>query len=142
MYLPVYAPVHNWRNAKTKNDLYKVHIRVHLLGQERYYEVEIPRKVRPMEWTGKDKSWVKNVHPFAFEINEKIKEKLDILDKLVKRYYNVNKSLSFDVIGREIKKRNNTNSFIAFFDDYIKDPRETVDEVTLKRYRASYNHLK
>lgn len=142
MHLPVYSPVHNWRNANNKNNLYKIHIRVHLLGEERYYEVEIPRKVRPQEWTGKDKSWVKNTHPFSFEINEKIKEKLDILDKLVKRYYNVNKNLSFDVIGREIKKKNNTNSFIEYFDEYIKNPRETVDEPTIKRYRASYNHLK
>ncbi len=97
--------------------------------------------MREEEWAGKDKAWVKNTHPFAFEINEKIKEKLEVLDKLVKRYHTANKSLTFPLVFRELKKRNNTDSFLAYFDDYIKDPRETVDEKTLKRYRSCWNHL-
>lgn len=64
-----------------------------------------------------------------------------MLDKLVKRYYTANKSLTFPLVFRELKKRNNTDSFLAYFDDYIKDPRETVDEETLKRYRSCWNHL-
>jgi site-specific recombinase XerD len=141
MKMPTYYPVHNYRNSKNKNGRYKIHIRIYLDQKPRYYEVKVPLKVREEEWAGKDKAWVKNTHPFAFEINEKIKERLEVLDKLVKRYYNANKSLTFPLIFKELKKRNNTDSFLAYFDDYIKDPRETVDEETLKRYRSCWNHL-
>jgi len=141
MKMPVYTPVWNWRNKKNKSERYPVHIRIHLAGDDKYEPVQVPQKVGKNEWTDKAGSWVKNTHPFAFEINNAIKAKLDILDALVKRYYEAKKSLNYPLIFRELQKNNNTNSFNTYFKDYITDPRETVDEETLKRYAACLQHL-
>jgi hypothetical protein len=101
---PTYTPVHNWRNKVNKNGRYKIHIRITYGNLSRYYEVKTPLKVKIDEWTGKDKYWVKNSHPFAFEINKKIKEKLSALDNLVSRYYKAGKSLTFPLIFRSLRK--------------------------------------
>jgi hypothetical protein len=34
-----------------------------------YYPVKVPQKVREEQWNGKPNAWIKNTHPFAFEIN-------------------------------------------------------------------------
>ena len=139
--MPTYRPVWNWRNKKNENGQYPIHIRICLNRITKYYPVEVPRNIRKEEWTGKPNNWIKNTHPFAFEINGAIKEITDILDGLVRRYYVAKKSLNFAIIYRELLKNNNTNIFNAYFDDFIKDPPETFDPETLKRYRACLKHL-
>jgi len=141
MKMPTYRPVWNWRNKKNENGQYPIHIRICLNRITKYYPVEVPRNIRKEEWTGKPNNWIKNTHPFAFEINGAIKEITDILDGLVRRYYVAKKSLNFAIIYRELLKNNNTNIFNAYFDDFIKDPPETFDPETLKRYRACLKHL-
>ena len=141
MNLPTYRPVWNWRNKRNENGQYPIHIRICLNRSTSYYPVEVPSKVRKEEWSGKPNSWVKNTHPFAFEINGAIKEISDVLDGLVRRYYVAKKSLTFPIIYRELLKNNNTNLFNAYFEDFIKDPPETFDPETLKRYRACLKHL-
>jgi hypothetical protein len=49
--------------------------------------------------------------------------------------------LNFDLIFRELYKNNNTNLFNAYFDEFIKDPPETFELQTLKRYQACLKHL-
>lgn len=144
---PTYCPVWNWRGKKNKNGKYPIHIRIGLpVGPEgryhyKYPEVELPQKVAAGQWADKPNAWVKNNHPFAFEINERIKEKLDILDKLTQRYYSGKKTLNFPIILRELGKDYNINSFNKYFDEYIKSPREVLDETTLGRYRSALQWL-
>jgi len=133
--------VWNWRKKTNENGQYPIHIRINLNRSTKYYPVEVPRNIRKEEWTGKPNNWVKNTHPFAFEINGAIKEIIDLLDNLVRRYYAAKKSINFAIIFRELQKNNNTNLFNAYFEDFIKDPPETFDPETLKRYRACLKHL-
>ncbi|MDP4218574.1 MAG: site-specific integrase [Bacteroidota bacterium] len=141
MKMPRYTPVWNWRKTVNESKLYPIHIRISLTGDTKYYPVEVPQKVKEDEWTGKPGAWVKNTHPFCFEINGRIKEIMDILDGLVKRYYTAKKSLSFPIIMKELNKNDNSNLFNAYFAEFIRDPPETYDPETLKRYRACLQHL-
>jgi Arm DNA-binding domain len=79
MKMPKYTPVWNWRNKTTEKGRYKVHICVYLNGQRRYPEVPTPLKVAKREWDDKPYAWVKNTHPYAFEINQAINERLNDL---------------------------------------------------------------
>jgi hypothetical protein len=72
---------------KEQRGLGSIHIRIGLKNTYKYYLVPVPMKVRADQWADKPNAWVKNTHPFSFEINERIKEKLDVLDKLAKRHY-------------------------------------------------------
>jgi hypothetical protein len=143
--IPTYCAVWNYRNKKNKNGLYPIHIRIGLNTKAkydyRYDPVELPLNVKKDQWADKPNAWVRNNHPFAFEINERIKAKLDILDKLTKRYYGAKKSLNFPVIFRELGKDYNPNSFNRYFDEYIKSPREVLDATTLGRYRSALQWL-
>jgi hypothetical protein len=77
---PRYVPVWNWRKKINENGQYPIHIRITLNRVTKYYPIELPRNVRKEEWSGKPNSWVRNTHPFAFEINNAIKETTDVLD--------------------------------------------------------------
>lgn len=63
-----------------------MHIRVKIGRTARYYAIELPRKVKYEEWSGKEDSWVKSSHLFAFEINQKIIEKKNIINTLIKKW--------------------------------------------------------
>ena len=86
-------PVHNWRNKRNKNKLYPIHLCIKIDQKRKYYPIPIPLKVATKQWSGQEDAWVKNNHPFAFEINCKIKEKKDIALYIIKRYYTHNKRL-------------------------------------------------
>ncbi|HTQ65418.1 MAG TPA: phage integrase SAM-like domain-containing protein, partial [Puia sp.] len=116
-------------------------MRITIERTAKYFPVEIPDNVKPEEWIDKQNAWVKNSHPFAFEINKIIKEKMDLVDDVVKRFYTAKKDLTFPLVFKELQKSNNTNLFNEYFSDCLKDPPETLDNETLKRYRACLKHL-
>lgn len=80
-------------------------------------------------------------HPFAFEINNKITEKKMLVHELIKKYYYLNKPLSFPVIFRQLKRRGDANSFLEYMQLYILDPPEKLHENTLKKYETCLKHL-
>jgi hypothetical protein len=141
MNIPTYTPVWNWRNRVNAKKRYKVHICIYLNQEREYYTVPTPLNVAKTEWDNKPNSWIKNTHPYAFEINQTIKEKLDLLTDLNKRYFLAKKSLTFPLIFKELQKSNNTNSFNFYFEEIIKDPPETLDDETMKRYHATLFNL-
>jgi Arm domain-containing DNA-binding protein len=94
MNTPTYTPVWNWRNRVNKKKRYKVHICIYLNQDREYCAVPTPLNVAKAEWDNRPNSWVKNTHPYAFEINQTIKEKLDLLTDLNKRYFQAKKSLT------------------------------------------------
>ena len=136
-----YRPILNWRNATNVSKKYPIHLRITIERTAKYFPVEIPDNVKPEEWIDKQNAWVKNSHPFAFEINKIIKEKMDLVDAVVKRFYTAKKDLTFPLVFKELQKSNNTNLFNEYFSDCLKDPPETLDNETLKRYRACLKHL-
>lgn len=142
MKIPNIAVLLNWRNQVNVSGLYSVHLRIQIGEKSRYHNIDIPQKIRITDWSGKEGSWVKNNHPFAFEINNKIREKRNIISDLIKRSYNFNKNLGFEDIFSHLKKKGDVNSFYDFMQGYIKKPPEKLEENTLKKYRTTLTHLK
>lgn len=71
--IPSVGVVLNWINENNKSGLYPVHIRIKQNNFARYYCVPTRIKIRKDQWAGKEGAWIKPNHPFAFEINNKIK---------------------------------------------------------------------
>jgi len=68
-------PVINWRSEVNKTGLYSIHLGVTINRVRKYYPIKTPQKVAFTDGIRTPESWVKNTHPFAFEINKKIIEK-------------------------------------------------------------------
>jgi hypothetical protein len=76
---------------------------------------------------GKDGSWVKNTHPFAFEINNRISEIKAKIADLTKRFYNHGKTMTFYAIERELLRKGDRAIVNDYFRNYIRQPPETVN---------------
>jgi len=142
--VPIISVKHNWRKQTNRDGRYGIHIRIYLSGEQaRLYPVKLPAKVSPDQWQGKENHWVKNNHPFFFEITCKIAETIHKLNELVRRYYSMNKPVTFYSIEKELMLRGERNNFNDYFRNYIRHPPETVnlDEVTWEKYRACLFHL-
>ena len=98
MTIPHVAVVLNWRNHDNKSGLFSVYLRITIDRVSRYFKIPIPKKITIDQWSGSDDCWVKPNHPFSFEINHKILEKKNIVYDLIKRSYNYNKRVTFDMI--------------------------------------------
>jgi site-specific recombinase XerD len=141
MKLPSIAVLLNWMNAKNKSGLYSVYIRITMGRESKYYTVPVPKKVAFNEWTGKDGAWVKNTHSFSFEINNKIKEKKEIIDSLIRRHYNLNKPLTFPILFKQLERKDDGSLFNAYFRNYINDRPEKFEDATWEKYEACLTHL-
>lgn len=141
MIVPTYEPVHNWRKEPNKKNRYKVHIRITIGPKCRYYEIATPLKVHPDEWSGKYSAWVKPTHPFAFDINNRITDTMNVLNELNKRYYNAKKSLSFSLVTAELKKDFNPEIFNQYYDHVCKNPKEKLEPKTIGRYKSALQAL-
>jgi site-specific recombinase XerD len=141
MNLPQIGVVFNWRNEKNKSGLYSIHLRITIDRDSRYYKIPVPQKVSSEQWAGKEDGWVKN-HPFAFEINNKIIEKKVLLNTLIKRTYNFNKTLTFEAIFKHIERKGNSNSFYDYMAGFIASPPEELKINTIKKYNTCLSHLK
>lgn len=133
--------VFNWRNAENICGQYPIHLRITIDRRSCYYTIPVPLKISPEQWSGREDNWVKNSHPYAFEINDKIKEKKAIVSELIKRHYLANKTLSFEVIDRYLKKKGDPQSFIDYMKDYIRNPPEKLELNTIKKYSTCLIHL-
>lgn len=142
MNLPCIDVVFNWRNQTNVSGLYPIHLRITISRSSRYYKIAVPQKVSPKEWNGRADGWVKASHPFAFEINNKIIEKKAVLNELIKRSYNLNKSLSFEAVFLHLKKKGNPNSFYDYMQAFILNPPEKLEIATIKKYNTCLSHLR
>ncbi|MBS1598476.1 MAG: site-specific integrase [Bacteroidetes bacterium] len=136
MLTPTCKPVLNWRNKIRTSKTYPIHLRITIDRISRYFPIELPQKIKLDQWSGKEYSWIKNTHPFAFEINNTIKEKIEMFNDLVRRCFANKKSVTFPLVLKELQKTHNTNLFNEYFTDIIKDTPESLELATLKRYRS------
>ena len=142
--IPTISVKHNWRKSANHQGYYPIHLRVYLPGEHaRYYPIKLPSKVSYEQWMGKENHWIKNTHPFYFEINCKISETINKLNDLVRRYYTQNKPITFCIIEKELMLRGERNILNDYFRNYINYPPDTavLDEVTWEKYRACLFHL-
>jgi site-specific recombinase XerD len=141
MNLPQVSVVWNWRNQINLKGGYSIHLRITIDRISKYFTIPIPKKVTKEEWAGKDDAWVKSGHPFSFEINNKINEKKMLVYELIKKYYYLNKPVSFPIVFRQLKRKGDVSSFLDYLELYIKDPPEKLHENTLKKYQTCHKHL-
>jgi site-specific recombinase XerD len=141
MNLPTISVVLNWMKLTNKTGVYPVYLRITIGRQSKYYTIPILKKIANNQWSGTDGGWVKNTHPYYFEINSKIREKRDIVDGLIRKYYNQNKQLTFPVIFKQLKRRDDGALFNNYIKDYIRDPPEKLEDSTWEKYQAFLKHL-
>ncbi|MEP6749688.1 MAG: hypothetical protein ABJB86_18260 [Bacteroidota bacterium] len=65
---------------------------------------------------------MKSSHPFAFEINNKIREKKNVVSELIKRAYTFNKTISLKSIFSHLKNKGDRKSFYDFMQLYDDKP--------------------
>ena len=137
------TPLINYRNKTNSKGFYSIHLRVTINRQQRYYKVKIPQKISLKQWSGETDQWIRNTHPYAFEINNKINEKKTIVMNLIKRCYNLNKPVSFYLIDRELNRKGDRAILNDYVNDFIKRPPENVvlTDVTWEKYNAFLKHL-
>ncbi|MBN8876459.1 MAG: site-specific integrase [Sphingobacteriales bacterium] len=140
--MPCIGVVLNWRGEPRKSGLYPVHIRIKIGNTARYFNVPLPQKIRKEQWQGKDGNWIKNTHPFAFEINNKIIELKGQINEYIKRTLNFNKPLTVENIIAHLTNKGENKSFLEFMDRYIKRPPEKLEPNTIKKYATTLTHLK
>jgi len=85
MQLPSVNVVFNRKGRKNKKGLYPIYLRITIDRESKYFTIPVPQKIAPCDWNGTEDNWVKPRHPFAFEINNKIREKKNIVLDQIKR---------------------------------------------------------
>jgi site-specific recombinase XerD len=140
--IPSVGVVMNWRNENNKSGLYPVHIRIKQGNVARYFRVPAPIKIRKDQWAGKEGAWVKQNHPFAFEINNKIIEIKGLINEYIKRTVNFGKPVTVEGIIAGLTNKGDNKSFLDFMQRYITRPPEKLEPNTIKKYATTLTHLK
>ena len=137
------TPLLNYRGKTNKSGLYSIHLRITIQREQRYYKIRIPQKVSPSQWSGENDRWVRNTHPYAFEINNRIQERKSNVMQLVKRCYSVNKAITFNAIEREFSRKGERMVVNDYVRNFIERPPDTVmlTDVTWEKYKAFEKHL-
>jgi hypothetical protein len=63
--------VFNWRNQETISGQYSIHLRITIDRKAGYYPIPVLLKITPEQWSGREDNWVKNIHPYAFELSRR-----------------------------------------------------------------------
>ena len=137
------TPLINYRNKTNSKGFYSIHLRVTISRRQRYYKIKIPQKIGLKQWSGETDQWVRNIHPYAFEINNKINEKKTVVMNLIKRCYNLSKPVTFYLIDRELNRKGDRAILNDYIMDFIDRPPESVvlTDVTWEKYSAFLKHL-
>jgi len=134
MKTPTIVPLLNWQNRINVTGRYSIYLRITIDRISEYYRLHLPQKVAKEEWYGKDGRWVKDNHPFAFEINDKIREVKNKIDEIVKRFYMHNKQIAFQDIFQHLKKKGDDKIFNDFVKEYIRLKPEKLEIATWEKY--------
>jgi hypothetical protein len=143
MKIPSIQVVFNRIKRKRLSERYPIHIRITMDRNSKFIPIPVPLKIHESEWNNNSKgnNWIKPSHPFAYEINNRIKEMLGQMNDIVKRYYMYNRTLTFKMLVEEIEKKNYNKSFNQYVQDYIKNPNEKLELATLVKYKTFSKHL-
>lgn len=132
----------NWRNECNKSGLYPVHIRIKKGNVARYLKIPLPQKIKENQWSGKEDTWIKPSHPYAFEINCKIQETKALITDYIKRSYSFGKPVTIEGIIASLTNKGDNKSFLEFMARYIQRPPEKLELGTIKKYRTTLTHFK
>jgi hypothetical protein len=132
------AVVFNWRNEISQSGLYSVHIRIRLRPDARYLKVPLAEKVRKDQWLGRDHQWIKDTHPYAFQINNAIIDMKGKIASYVKECLNFNKPVTLLGIVEHMTNKDDSKSFLDFMERYILRPPEKLEINRLKNIERRF----
>lgn len=143
MKIPSISVVFNFRNKKNKKRLYSIYLRITLNRRSKYVRIPTPLKVSEGDWNYKNNggNYVKNTNPFAFEINNSIKEFETIAYDTIKKHLATNRRIKIESIIEGLKNKNIEVLYNTFVEDYIKHPKENFKLATITKYRTFLKHL-
>jgi hypothetical protein len=125
MSLPTTAVVHNWRRLNNKSGLYPIYLRITIDRIQKYEMIPVPAKESKEQWIGEDDNWVRDDHPYFFEINIKIGEQKQAIQNLIKRYYLAGKMMTFSTITSELKRPDTIRVSMPFLTS-MSDAQQTI----------------
>lgn len=134
-----YSPVLNKNNRKNKTGKHSIFIRVTVDRQSKYFN--LGERVEEKYWSGKDNRWIKDSHPFAFELNSIIKKKLEILHRYEYRQKLFGNGISLQGISEFFYKKADANIFNEFVDEYMRKTLRGKALNTIKKYRTFVSYL-
>lgn len=106
--------------------------------KSRYFN--IGERVDQKYWTGKENRWIKDNHPFAFELNCIIRKKIEHLHKYEYRQKLFGNGITLDGISEYFHKKADPLVFNTYVDEYMKNIKgKSVN--TLKKYRTFVKYL-
>ena len=133
-----YSVILNKENRKNKTGRYTIFIRVTVDRESKYFPLD--ERIEEKFWVGKENRWIKESHPFSFELNSIVKKKMDILHKYEYRQKLFGNGISLDGITEHFHKKADPNIFNEFVDEFMKSVKGK-SETTLKKYRTFVRYL-
>ena len=133
-----YAAIINKNNRANKSGKHTIFIRVTVDRHSKYFSID--ERVEEKFWLGKENRWIRESHPFSFEINSIIKKKMEILHKYEYRQKLFGNGISIEGITEHFQKKADPNVFNEFVDEFMKTVRGKSDN-TLKKYRTFVGYL-
>lgn len=98
-----YKAILNKNKRENKSGKHAIFIRVTVDRKSKYFN--LGERVDGRYWAGKENRWIKENHPFAFELNAIIKKKIDLLHKYEYRQKLFGNGISLESIAKHFHKK-------------------------------------
>jgi site-specific recombinase XerD len=134
-----YCAIINHNNRKNISGKYGIVIRVTLDRVSRH--LATGEKVEDRHWLGKENRWVKDSHPNAYDINEVIKKKFDLINKYVYRQKRFDNPVTLDGIVEFYNKKSDPQRFNEYVADFMLTGLGNRAPNTVKKYRTFVGYL-
>ncbi len=133
-----YKAILNKDSRESKTGRHSIFIRVTVDRKSKYFN--LAERVDGKYWTGKENRWIKENHPFAFELNAIIKKKMDLLHKFEYRQKLFGNGISLESIADHFHKKADPHVFNEYVAEFIKTIKGKSLN-TLKKYKTFVKYL-
>src|SRR5688572_19643834 len=104
-----YKAILNKNNRRNKSGKHSIFIRIIVDKKAKYFNTG--EKVDISFWSGKENKWVKDSHPFAFELNALIKKKLYSLEQFELKQKLFGNGITLESLSEHYYKKADQNVF-------------------------------
>jgi site-specific recombinase XerD len=133
-----YKAILNKNNIRNKSGRFTVFIRITVDRRSKYFKTE--EKVEEKFWSGKENKWIKDTHPFAFELNSVIRKKIHMLQQFEYRQKLFGNGISLETLSEYFHKKADPNVFNEYVAEFMKTVKGKSLN-TLKKYRTFVTYL-
>ena len=133
-----YKAILNKNKRENKSGKHAIFIWVTVDRKSKYFN--LGERVDGRYWAGKENRWIKENHPFAFELNAIIKKKIDLLHKYEYRQKLFGNSISLESIAKHFHKKADPHVFNEYVAEFMKTIKGKSLN-TLKKYKTFVKYL-